>query len=69
MQSCVTNKLLADASSYGLGEYLLQKVGTTWKPVAYTSQSISTTEDRYAKIEKEAFASPTFFLATLFGRI
>lgn len=30
-------KLLADASSYGLGGLLMQKVDTTWKPVAYAS--------------------------------
>ena len=49
-------KLSADASSYGLGGVLLQKVEGTWKPVAYTSWSVSTTEERYAQIEKEALA-------------
>ena len=42
-------KLSADASSYGFGGVLMQKVDTTWKPVAYTSQSMSTTEEHYGK--------------------
>ena len=49
-------KLSADASSYGLGGVLLQKIESTWKPVAYASRSMSKTEERYAQIEKEALA-------------
>jgi len=49
-------KLSADASSYGLGGVLLQKVNTTWRPVAYASRSMSTTEECYAQIKKEALA-------------
>ena len=49
-------KLSADASSYGLGGVLMQQVDTTWKPVAYTSRSMSTTEEHYTQTEKEALA-------------
>ena len=52
--------LQVDASDYGLGAALLQPVtdpnGTSnmeWKPVAYSSSSLSPTEQRYAQIEKE----------------
>ena len=47
----------ADTSSYGVGAVLLQtqKTGEN-RPVAYISRSMSTAEQRYAQIEKEALA-------------
>ena len=50
------SKISADASSYGLGAVLLQKVECAWKPVAFASRSMSNTERRYTQIEKEALA-------------
>ena len=49
-------KLSADASSYGLGAVLLQKVDSDWKPVAFASRSMTETERQYAQVEKEALA-------------
>lgn len=46
--------LLSDSSSYGLGPILIQKEDNDdWRPVAYASQVMSPTEQRYAHIEKE----------------
>ena len=49
-------KVSVDASSYGLGGVLLQKEENDWKPVFYTSGSLTPTEQRYAQVEKEALA-------------
>ena len=55
--------LQVDASEYGLGAALLQpamsttsSADTLWQPVAYSSSSLSPTEQRYAQIEKETLA-------------
>lgn len=46
--------IAADASSYGLGAVICQRQGgNEWRLVAY---AMTTTETRYAQIEKEALA-------------
>ena len=51
-------KVSADASAYGLGAVLLQQHSNEgWKPVAYSSRSMSETERRNAQIEKEALVA------------
>jgi len=47
----------SDASFFGLGAVLLQKQSNgTRRPVAYASRTMTSTEQRYAQIEKEALA-------------
>ena len=44
-------KISADASAYGLGAVRLQKQQDQWCPIAFSSHSLSETEQRYAQIE------------------
>ena len=42
-------KVIADASSYGIGAVMVQKnLEGTWKPAAFTSRALSSTEEKYA---------------------
>ena len=50
-------ELSADASSYGVGAVLSQQQpGGEYRPVAYISRALFSSEQRYAQIEKEALA-------------
>jgi hypothetical protein len=49
-------KISADASKAGLGAVLLQQYGTRWRPVAFASRALTTSECNYIQIEKEPLA-------------
>lgn len=60
--------LQVDASEYGLGAALLQPTSSSsnladiqWQPVAFSSSSLTPTEQHYAQIEKEALATDRGF--------
>jgi transposase InsO family protein len=48
--------LYTDASDYGIGGYLYQLVDAKERPVAFVSKSLSSTQLRWAIIQKEAYA-------------
>ena len=51
-------KVTADASSYGIGAVMDQKhIEDIWKPVAFISKALSSTEQKYAQIRKEVSAT------------
>ena len=43
----------ADASKDGIGAVLLQEHDYRWHPVSFASRTLTSTETRYAQIEKE----------------
>ena len=47
----------ADASEFGIGGVLMQKVESKWKPVAFCSRMLTEVERRWAQIEKECLAA------------
>ena len=49
-------RISSDASGEGLGAVLEQQEGLDWRPVAYASRSLTSTEKRYAQIEKECLS-------------
>ena len=49
-------RISSDASGEGLGAVLEQQQGPDWRPVAYASRSLTSTEKRYAQIEKECLS-------------
>ena len=49
-------KVSADASANGMGAVLLQQKDGDWRPIFYASRSVTSTEQRYAQVEKEALA-------------
>lgn len=57
-QYCMGKETLVSAgcSVYGKGGVIRQKHGNVWRPVAFTSRSLSETEQRYAQIENDCFA-------------
>ncbi len=48
--------LRTDASDYGVGGYLYQKVDTIDKPIAFVSKSLTETQLKWSVIQKEAYA-------------
>jgi hypothetical protein len=51
------HRVSADASRAALGSVLLQENDGHWQPVEYASRRMTTAEQRYAMVEKEALAA------------
>jgi hypothetical protein len=49
-------KVVANASSFGLGTVLMQKKDKVWRLVIHASRTTTETESRYASIQKEMLA-------------
>ena len=49
-------KLYTDASDYGIGGILFQIVNNIWKPIAFVSKSLSSTQINWSTIQKESYA-------------
>ena len=45
-----------DASAYGIGAVLLQKLGDQWLPVQFISRTLNSAERNYSQIEKEGLS-------------
>jgi hypothetical protein len=45
-----------DSSDYGIGSYCFQLVNNVEQPVAFVSKSLSSTQFKWAIIQKEAYA-------------
>ncbi|XP_008484885.1 uncharacterized protein K02A2.6-like, partial [Diaphorina citri] len=63
--------LTTDASPYGVGAVLSHTVNGVEKPIAYASRSLTTSEQNYSQLDREALAiifGVTHFYKYLFGR-
>ena len=49
-------RLYTDASDYGIGGVLVQIVDGEWRPIAFISKSLSSTQLNWSTIQKEAYA-------------
>ena len=49
-------ELYTDASNYGIGGVLFQRVDGELKPISFVSKSLSTTQNKWSTIQKEAYA-------------
>ena len=50
-------RLYTDASDYGIGGVLYQVVGQIWRPIAFVSKSLSSTQIKWSTMQKEAYAT------------
>jgi hypothetical protein len=49
-------ELYTDASDYGIGGVLFQRVNGELKPISFVSKSLSATQIKWSTIQKEAYA-------------